>query len=76
MHRALSILILIGLMIWGFLMLERFNRPSHISEISTRMDDAETAERCAEFRMNDGEDESVWSLGYAGRIKQFIHGCL
>lgn len=39
-------------------------------------DDAEVSDRCAEFRRVDAQDEDVYSLGYGGRIRQLLHGCL
>lgn len=41
---------------------------------SGNFDDANVADRCAEFREYD-EDGKVYSLGYAGRIKQLLQGC-
>jgi|GEM_PF-2336144 len=37
--------------------------------------DTAEAERCAQFREVDPEDETIFSLGYSGRIRQFLHGC-
>ncbi len=77
MNRIFSVLIIFGIIVWIFLMWER-TQPERYAE---HFDDANTADRCAEFRQRgdevtgDEEDEDVWSLGYRGRIKQLLNGC-
>lgn len=44
-------------------------------ERPSSFDDATVADRCAEFREVDEEDEDIYSLGYKGRIRQLLHGC-
>lgn len=75
MYRTFSVLVLLGFIVWGFLMLERFGEGSRAREFAERADDANTSERCAEYRTTDGEDEETWSLGYVGRVRQLAHGC-
>ena len=76
MRHAFSILLILGLIIWGFLLWDRANPKQYTSEF----EDAQVSDRCAEFRQEvpdaDGEDSGVWSLGYEGRIRQLLHGCL
>ena len=39
------------------------------------LDDAQKADRCAEFRVVSEEDGRIFSLGYGGRIRQLLTGC-
>ena len=75
MTRAFSILIISGIIVWGFLMWERTQPTRRVEDIAEKVDDANTADRCAKYRMMDDGDESTWALGYEGRIRQLVHGC-
>ncbi len=82
MNRIFSVLIIFGIIVWGFLMWDRVQPEERAHDIASEFDDANTTDRCAEFRMTepevtgeDNDDESVWSLGYKGRIKQLLNGC-
>lgn len=39
------------------------------------LEDANVSDRCAQFRQYDDEDKDIYTLGYAGRIRQIFHGC-
>lgn len=43
--------------------------------VSGSFDDAQKADRCAEFRQVDPDDQRIFSLGYGGRIRQLLRGC-
>lgn len=69
MHSALKLLILVGLIIWGFILLKE-HMPNYLPDI--RIADAETDERCQHFgRMEEGEQ----TLQYGDRIRQIFAGC-
>ena len=74
-QRAFSILIMLGIILWVYLLWQRAHPVERIEQIVGEVDDAEVADRCAKYRMNDDGDESTWSLGYEGRIRQLVHGC-
>ena len=75
MQRAFSVLIILGLIMWGFLLWERAQPVAQVERVVGQVDNANTADRCAQYKMPAGEDSSTWSLGYEGRIRQFLHGC-
>ncbi len=80
MSRVFSILILLGIALWAFLLLERV-RPDQVVEQGVSQlekvpaDNANTTDRCARYRQNSEDDLNTWALGYEGRIRQLIHGC-
>lgn len=84
MYRIFSVLIILGLFVWGFLLYQRHGSDTLVPEYAGWVDDAEETERCAQYRTevaDDGDldaeaDGDAWSLGYGGRIRQLIHGCL
>ncbi len=84
MYRAFSTLIILGLLVWGFLLWQRHGPNAMVPEYTGRVDNAEMADRCAQYRTEisrdgetvRGEDADIsWMLGYGGRIRQLIHGC-
>ncbi len=75
MRRIFSILLILGVIVWGFLLWDRTRPDRRIETLVEQADNAETADRCAKYRVTDGGDESTWSLGYAGRIRQLVHWC-
>lgn len=82
MYRTFSILVLVGLIVWGFLLLSRYAPGVSLSGFSEEVDDATKADRCAQFRTTEGvglegeqADDGTWKLGYGGRIRQIVHGC-
>ena len=75
MMRAFSILIIFGIIVWGFLLWDRTQPVRRVEDIAEKVDDANTTDRCAKYRMTDGGDENTWTLGYEGRIRQLVHGC-
>lgn len=75
MQRVFSILITLGVIIWVFLLLERAQPVKEAQTLAGETDNAETSDRCAEYRTTSDEDGSIWSLGYAGRVRQLVHGC-
>lgn len=75
MRRIFSILIIFGLIVWGFLLWERMQLEQRVKEIAEEVDDANTTDRCAKYRMTIEDDLTTWSLGYGGRIRQLVHGC-
>lgn len=98
MHTMLKVVLVLGIAVWIFLMWERAQPDSRVvgetivryNEYGEQIDNAETDDRCAQFRkpvdMEGGEEggsdeinieneKGVWSLGYGGRIRQLFHGC-
>jgi hypothetical protein len=83
MDRFLKIVLLVGILVWAFLMLERAEpevprSADVVAGIDGRIEnieDAEASHRCAEFRQEVTEDGAVWTLGYGGRIRQLFKGC-
>jgi hypothetical protein len=69
MQRALKILIIAGLVVWGFIMLEQYV-PNYVP--SVRITDANTDPKCQKFG-KEGEGEHT--LGYGDRVKQIFAGC-
>lgn len=68
MQQALSALVLVGILIWGFLLYQ----DTHPVDVVGKFDNAETSSRCAQY----GYDvEGQQNLGYGDRIKQLMHGC-
>ena len=76
MHRLFSVLVTLGIIIWVFLLWQRAQPAQRVEWTAGYVDNANTADRCAQYRMTDGNDESTWALGYSGRIRQLVHGCL
>ncbi len=69
MNKALRYLILIGLVVWGFLMYES----SHPNlNFGGTISDANTDTRCDKFK-KDVEGEQI--LSYGDRFAQFAQGC-
>ncbi len=68
MQKALQILVIGGLILWGFLWYEK----THPLDMIQRVDDATTSARCAKYAQ---DVEGVQVLGYGDRIKQFLRGC-
>lgn len=75
MQRLFPVLITLGIIVWVFLLWQRTQPIERVEDIAERIDDANTDDRCAKYRMHNYEDESTWSLGYSGRLKQLAHGC-
>lgn len=75
MQRVFSVLITLGIIVWIYLLWERAQPVERVEDIAGQVDDANTADRCAKYRMTDEGDDSTWSLGYGGRIRQLLHGC-
>lgn len=75
MQRVFSILIIVGIIVWAFLLLERAQPDRRVEELTEQFDDANTTDRCAKYRTTDDNDLTTWSLGYEGRIRQLMHGC-
>lgn len=82
MYRIFSVLIIVGLFVWGFLLYQRHGPSAVVPAYTGRADDAETSDRCARYRTEvagggevAAEEEDAWSLGYGGRIRQLMHGC-
>lgn len=75
MYRIFSALIVLGAIVWVFLLLQRAQLGDQVKEVTKKADNANATDRCAKYRMTDGGDEGVWSLGYEGRIRQLAHGC-
>lgn len=68
MQQTLSALVLLGLLLWMFLLYEK----THPMDMLNKIDDANTSERCAQF----GYDvEGERTLSYGDRIKQLMKGC-
>lgn len=75
MYRIFSVLLILGVIVWAFLLFQRVEPGQQVETIAGKIDDATVSDRCAEYRLTDGNDDSTWSLGYEGRIKQLVHGC-
>ncbi|MBI4087017.1 hypothetical protein HY416_03500 [Candidatus Kaiserbacteria bacterium] len=75
MHRTFSVLLILGLIVWAFLLLDRANPGEQAIDLAGKADDANTADRCAKYKSTDEDDSNTWSLGYEGRIRQLAHGC-
>lgn len=80
MRTLLPTLLIIGLIIWGFLLWDRSRPDQYARDFADRaseveLDDATTADRCARFRTASDDDDAIWSLGYMGRIQQLFSGC-
>lgn len=77
MEGFLKVLLVVGVIVWGLLMWEK-SQPDPVAtynEAGEYIGNAEVDDRCKEFRKPiDAEDG--WSLGYGGRVKQFVSGCL
>ena len=71
MNKLLSILLILAVIFLGFVLWERA-QPEQYTE---NFEDAQTSDRCAEFRRTAPGDEEEWSIGYGGRISQLLHGC-
>ena len=71
MNQLLGLLLFIAIIFLGFFLWER----AQPEEYTDRIDNAQTSDRCAEFRQRVPDDEGEWSLGYGGRIRQLLHGC-
>ncbi len=68
MQQTLSVLVLIGLILWMFLLYEK----THPMDALNKVDNANTSARCAQF----GYDvEGERNLSYADRIRQLVRGC-
>ncbi len=75
MQRVFSVLITLGIIMWLFLLWQRAQPVLEVEKVVGEVDNANTADRCAQYRMPAGEDASTWSLGYEGRIRQLFNGC-
>jgi hypothetical protein len=75
MQRTLSVLIILGLVIWAFLLWDHYQPEQRYEQATENLNDANKTDRCAEYRVTDNGDERTWSLGYEGRIRQLVHGC-
>lgn len=71
MKQFLSILLIMAVLFMGFILWQRAQQ----KEYTEAIDDATVSDRCAEFRQTAPGEESEWSLGYGGRIRQLLHGC-
>lgn len=71
MNRFLGVLIILGIIIWGFLIWEK-TQPAQYAE---NFDDATKADRCAEFKQTIDDDPDLEVLGYKGRLRQLAKGC-
>lgn len=70
MNTALKSLILIGVVIWGFFLVEKY-APEVVPDVQGYFGDSDS-ERCAKF----GTDiDGVRSLSYGDRIHQVVSGC-
>ena len=70
MQKALSFLIIIGLVVWGFLMYEKSHPTFSLPHMSVNAPEQEA--RCATF----GTDvEGERTLSYGDRIKEIMNGC-
>lgn len=68
MNSTLKVLIVFGLVVWGILMYQQYHPP----DLSGKIQDANTADRCAKYRTQvDGEED----MSYGDRFRQFSSGC-
>ena len=73
MQKSLQVLIVIGMALWIFLLMEKYHMlPNFTASSGPRVDDATKTARCAEFE-HDVEGDRV--MGYGDRIRQFGSGC-
>lgn len=77
MSHFLKVVVMLGVIIWIILLWDRAQPENKAREVSGKIDDATVTDRCAEFRQDapDDLDADDFSLGYGGRINQFLHGC-
>ena len=75
MQRLFSVLVILGMIIWVFLLWQQAQPIQRVERTAGYVDNANTADRCAQYRMTDDGDGSTWVLGYGGRIRQLFNGC-
>ena len=73
MNKALQVLIIIGMALWIFLLMEKYHMFNGVTGFwRPRVQDATKDERCAHFAK---ESEGGKSMEYADRIRQLGSGC-
>jgi len=76
MERFSTFILILSIIVAGFLLLHVYDGPDErIQEATQNIENAEESKRCAAFRQELSKDSSIWSLGYAGRIRQLVRGC-
>lgn len=75
MERFPSFVLFFGIIVAIFLLWHAYGPAEQFRAVTQKADNAETEERCAEFREELSEEDGIWSLGYAGRFRQFVRGC-
>lgn len=78
MNRLFPVLIILGIMLWGFLMWDRARPDAAVQEFAAQADNANTADRCAKYRTvvtDDAGDEIGFFLGYKDRLRQLLDWC-
>ena len=71
MQKVFGFLVVLGIVLWVFLVWDR-EQPEKYTE---NIDNANKSERCLEFKRPVDDVDGAWSLGYKGRIKQLLSGC-
>ena len=71
MQKMLSMLVLVGIAVWIFLMLVQYN-PEMLGMRKPGVEDANSASRCVKYgTVVEGERE----MDYRDRVRQLMNGC-